>query len=91
MRCVRECVCITCIVTITTVDSDYESLRGKMNIRLDLERGETFKCLDVVILDDDVHEPNEVIGLVVQLGPESPQVRLSPRRTSILIEDNDGM
>ena len=66
--------------------ADYESV----NIVLTFEPGEIRQCADVVIRDDDIVEPTEVIELQASLSPPLTGVMIqNGGAVSLAITDED--
>ena len=59
-------------------------------MNLDVERGQREACFNVTVIDDNVHEAGEVIGLLLSPGQElGANIRVQPTRTSIVVRDDD--
>ena len=57
-------------------------------IFLIFSQNDTRVCFNVSIIDDNIHEQDEVF--FVKITTSDPQVILSPRQTNLTINDNDG-
>ena len=96
MHCILHCCNLPSLLPYSSFSqlpfsggNDYSAFQ-EIAVPLNLEGGQKETCFNVSIVDDSVHEADEVIGLRLAPGVEvSGSFILRNTRTSIVVRDDD--